>query len=57
MSNYGGGNNPKARVMMTEEEECMEGLYATNDSGREPRVSGSNTVTMVVDILRKWGIS
>ena len=37
MSNYGGGNNPKMRQMMTEEDEYMEGLYATNDSGRDPR--------------------
>ena len=43
MSNYGGGHKPKARVMMTEEEEYMEGLYANNDSGRDPRASGSNT--------------
>ena len=43
MSNYGGGHNPKTRLMMTEEKEYMEGLYVTNDSGREPRASGSNT--------------
>ena len=43
MSNYGGGHNPNSRLMMTEEEEYMEGLYVTNDSGREPRASGSNT--------------
>ena len=43
MSNYGGGHNPKTRLMITEEEEYMEGLYATNDSGRDPRASGSYT--------------
>ena len=38
LGNYGGGHNPKARVMMTEE----EGLYATNDPGRNPKASGSS---------------
>ena len=41
MINYGGGHNPKIRLMMTEGEEYMEGLYATNDSGRDPRGSVS----------------
>ena len=29
--------------MMTEEVEYMEGLYATNDSGRDPRGTGTYT--------------
>ena len=39
--------------MLTEEEEYMEGLYATNDSGIDPRTSGSNAGTMVVEILKE----
>ena len=42
ISANGGGLNPKARVMLTEEEEYTEGLYATNDSERNHRPSGSN---------------
>ena len=40
ISNYGGGNNPKMRQMMTEENKYKEGLYATDNSGRDPRGNG-----------------
>ena len=39
ISAYGAGSNPKPRVMLTEEDEFTDGLYATNDSERNPRYS------------------
>ena len=44
ISAYGEGPNPKHRVMLTEEDEYTDGLYATNDSERNSRPSaGGNT--------------
>ena len=52
ISNYGGGLNPKARIMLTEEEEYIEGLYATNDSGRDPRATCKNFRDLTVGARR-----
>ena len=42
ISTYGGGSIHKPRVMLTEEDEYANGLYATNDSERNPKLNGAN---------------
>ena len=42
ISAYDGCSIHKPRVMLTEEDEYADGLYATNDSERNPKPYGAN---------------